>query len=226
VTGVWSIVVAGGSGRRFGRRKQFSLLGGRPVLEWAVEACRPVSSGVVLVVPAEGSSASSESHGADVVVAGGPSRSESVRRGLDAVPADAVVVLVHDAARPLASASVFDAVVDAVTRGGVDGAVPGLAVADTVKTVTEVDGVRRVAATLDRRTLVVVQTPQAFRADVLRRAHREGAESGIEATDDATLVEAIGGSVCVVPGDPGNFKITTPDDLRAAEERLPAAGAG
>jgi 2-C-methyl-D-erythritol 4-phosphate cytidylyltransferase len=226
VTGVWSIVVAGGSGRRFGRPKQFSVLGGRPVLEWAVDACRPVSSGVVLVVPADGPSTSRSAHGADVVVTGGRSRAESVRRGLDAVPPDAGVVLVHDAARPLAPPSLFDAVVDAVTRGGADGAVPGLAVSDTVKTVTEVDGVCHVAATLDRRSLVVVQTPQAFRADALRRAHREGAESGMEATDDAMLVEAIGGRVRVVPGDPGNFKITTPEDLRAAEHRLPAAGAG
>jgi 2-C-methyl-D-erythritol 4-phosphate cytidylyltransferase len=226
VAGVWSIVVAGGSGRRFGRPKQFSPLGGRPVLEWAVDACRPVSSGVVLVVPADGPSVSKETHGADVVVTGGASRAESVRRGLDAVPADASVVLVHDAARPLASPSVFDAVVDAVTRGDADGAVPGLAVSDTVKTVTHDDGVCHVARTLDRRSLVVVQTPQAFRADVLRRAHRAGAESGIEVTDDAMLVEAIGGRVRVVPGDPGNFKITTPEDLRAAEARLSAPGTG
>jgi 2-C-methyl-D-erythritol 4-phosphate cytidylyltransferase len=223
MTGVWSIVVAGGSGQRFGRPKQFSLLGGRPVLEWAVDACRSVSSGVVLVVPADGPSTPSEVHGADVVVTGGPSRAESVRRGLDAVPEDAAVVLVHDAARPLTSPAVFEAVVDAVTRGGVDGAVPGLAVADTVKTVTEVDGECHIEATLDRRTLVVVQTPQAFRADVLRRAHGKGAAGGIEVTDDSMLVEAIGGRVRVVPGDPGNFKITTPEDLRSAEQRLTEA---
>ncbi len=226
MTEVWSIVVAGGSGRRFGRPKQFSLLGGRPVLEWAVDACRPVSTGVVLVVPADETAPNPGTHGADVVVTGGTTRAESVRRGLAAVPEDAAVVLVHDAARPLASASVFAAVVDAVTGGGADGAVPGLAVADTVKTVTVVDGVCHVAATLDRRTLVAVQTPQAFRADTLRRAHRDGAASGLEATDDAMLVEAVGGRVRVVPGDPGNFKITTPDDLQAAERRLPAAEGG
>jgi 2-C-methyl-D-erythritol 4-phosphate cytidylyltransferase len=224
VAEVWSIVVAGGSGRRFGRPKQFSLLRGRPVLEWAVDACRPVSTGVVLVVPADGSPPSSGSHSADVVVTGGETRAESVRLGLAAVPEDAVVVVVHDAARPLASSSVFEAVVDAVTRGGADGAVPGLALADTVKTVTEVDGVCHVETTLDRRTLVAVQTPQAFRADTLRRAHRQGATSELEATDDAMLVEAIGGRVLVVPGDPGNFKITTPEDLQAAERHLSAAG--
>ncbi len=223
---VWSIVVAAGSGRRFGRPKQFSLLGGRPVLEWAVDACRPVSSGVVLVVPADRPFPPRDAHGADVVVPGGSSRAESVRQGLAAVPDGTDVVLVHDAARPLASASVFEAVVDAVTISGADGAVPGLEVADTVKTVTEIDGVCHVAATLDRRTLVAVQTPQAFRADVLRRAHREGAASKVEATDDAMLVEAIGGRVRVVPGDPGNFKITTSGDLQAAELRLPAAEGG
>jgi 2-C-methyl-D-erythritol 4-phosphate cytidylyltransferase len=226
MAGVWSIVVAGGSGRRFGRPKQFSPLGGRPMLEWAVDACRPVSSGVVLVIPAEGPSTPPEAYGADVVVTGGPTRAESVRQGLAAVPEDAAVVIVHDAARPLASAAVFEAVVDAVTRGGADGAVPGLAVADTVKTVSEVDGVCHVTSTLDRRTLVAVQTPQAFRAEALRRAHREGAASGHEATDDAMLVEAVGGRVRVVPGDPGNFKITTSEDLQAAEQRLPTAGDG
>ncbi len=223
---VWSIVVAGGSGRRFGRPKQFSFLGGRPVLEWAVDACRLVSTGVVLVVPAEGFPTGSQTHGADVVVTGGATRAESVRRGLAAVPEDAAVVLVHDAARPLASAWVFEAVVDAVTHGGADGAVPGLAVSDTVKTVTEVDGVCLVAATLDRRTLVAVQTPQAFRAGTLRRAHRDEAASMLEATDDAMLVEAVGGRVRVVQGDPGNFKITTPDDLQAAEQRLAATEGG
>jgi 2-C-methyl-D-erythritol 4-phosphate cytidylyltransferase len=183
-----------------------------------------VSSGVVLVVPADAPPTPPEGHGADVVVTGGASRAESVRRGLDAVPEDAAVVLVHDAARPLAPRSIFEAVVDAVTREGVDGAIPGVRVSDTVKTVTETDGVCHVAATLDRRTLVVVQTPQAFRAEALRRAHREGAVSGIEATDDAMLVEAVGGRVRVVPGDPGNFKITTPEDLRTAEQRLTADG--
>ena len=121
---VWSIVVAGGSGRRFGRLKQFSLLGGRPVLEWAVAACRPCSAGVVLVVPA--GHRRSDPHGADAVVTGGATRAESVRCGLAAVPAEADVIVVHDAARPLASPALFDAVIDAVDRAaGADGAVPG-----------------------------------------------------------------------------------------------------
>ena len=124
---------------------------------------------------------------------GGATRSESVRAGLAAVPPDAEVVVVHDAARPLATAALFDAVIDAV-RAGADGAVPGLPVADTLKRVDDV----RVIETVDRVGLVAVQTPQAFRAGVLRAAHAPAAD----ATDDAALVEALGGTVVVVPGDP------------------------
>jgi 2-C-methyl-D-erythritol 4-phosphate cytidylyltransferase len=215
VAQVWSIVVAGGSGRRFGEMKQFSLLGGRPVLEWAVAACRPRSAGVVLVVPAPtGAPGDHDPHGADAVVTGGATRAESVRCGLAAVPADADVIVVHDAARPLASLALFDAVIDGVEGGGADGAVPGIPPSDTIKAVDESG---RVTSTLDRATLVAVQTPQAFRADVLRRAHEHAPRS---ATDDAMLVEALGGTVLVVPGDPGNLKITGPGDLQAAERLL------
>ena len=209
---VWSIVVAGGSGRRFGDQKQFSMLGGRPVLEWAVEACRPCSAGVVLVLPA--GLDNPDPHGADATVPGGPTRADSVRCGLAAVPHSAEVIVVHDAARPLASPGLFDAVIEAVTGGGADGAVPGVPPSDTIK---EVDGAGNVTGTLDRSTLVAVQTPQAFRAGVLRRAHER---AGAGATDDAVLVEALGGRVRVVPGDPRNIKITAPDDLGAAERLL------
>jgi 2-C-methyl-D-erythritol 4-phosphate cytidylyltransferase len=209
---VWSIVVAGGSGRRFGQLKQYALLGGRPVLQWAVAACRTCSAGVVLVVPAgEGDR---DLHGADAVVTGGPTRAESVRRGLAAVPADAGVIVVHDAARPLAPPALFAAVVAAVTEGGADGAVPGMPPSDTIKAVDESG---RVTDTLDRAGLVAVQTPQAFRAALLRQAH-DAVSTG--ATDDAMLVEALGGRVQVVPGEPGNLKITDPGDLGAAERLL------
>jgi 2-C-methyl-D-erythritol 4-phosphate cytidylyltransferase len=213
---VWSVVVAGGSGRRFGQLKQYALLGGRPVLEWAVSACRTCSAGVVLVVP---DNADRDSHGADVVVRGGATRADSVRGGLAAVPDDAQVVVVHDAARPLASPSLFSAVIAAVTAGGADGAVPGVPPSDTIKVVDESG---RVTDTLDRTTLVAVQTPQAFRAVLLRRAH-DGASAG--ATDDAMLVEAMGGTVQVVPGEPGNLKITDPGDLEVAERMLAEARA-
>jgi 2-C-methyl-D-erythritol 4-phosphate cytidylyltransferase len=204
---VWTIVVAAGSGQRFGMPKQYEELGGRRLLDWALEAAKAAGDGVVLVLPAADVPAGDPS-----TVAGGASRSESVRHGLAAVPGDADIVCVHDAARPFASAALFEAVVDAV-RAGADGAVPGVAVTDTVKVV---DGTGAVVSTPERSTLRAVQTPQAFRADVLRRAH----ESGREGTDDAALVEAIGGRVVVVPGDPLNRKITHPDDLAWARAQI------
>lgn len=172
------------------------------MVDWALAASRSVADGVVLVVPA--AHVDDEAEAADVVVVGGATRSGSVRAGLAAVPGDAVIVVVHDAARPFAAPALFDAVVRAV-RGGADGAVPGVAVADTIKQVS--DG--QVVATLDRDSLVAVQTPQAFTASALRRAHAGGGE----ATDDAALVEAAGGRVVVVPGDPANTKITLRADL-------------
>ena len=205
---MWAIVVAGGSGQRFGELKQFALLAGRPVARWSVEACRPTASGVVLVVPS-GSGDHSEC-GADRVVPGGVSRSASVRCGLAAVPDEADVIVVHDAARPLATAALFEAVVAVATDHGA--AICAVPVSDTIK---RVDG-GVVIDTLDRDELVAVQTPQAFDAALLRRAHA----SGTEATDDATLVELLGASVSVVPGDAHNVKITTPADLRAAEQFL------
>ncbi len=169
-----------------------------------------MAAGVVLVVPG---SARAEDHGADVVVDGGSTRAASVRAGLDAVPSGAEVVVVHDAARPLAGADLFRMVVKALAPG-VDAAVPGLPVAETVKQVA--DG--RVVSTLDRSELVAVQTPQAFRAGGLRSAHRAGGE----ATDDAALVEAAGGTVVIVPGDPRNIKLTEPSDLVVLEALLRA----
>lgn len=206
---VWAVVVAAGSGTRFGRAKQYEALAGRRVLDWALDAARTAADGVVLVVP-DGAAGDPEP-AADVVVAGGASRSASVRCGLAAVPTDAEIVVVHDGARPLAPPALFAAVVDAV-RAGADAAVPGLAMADTVKRVDA----GRVVETLPRAELVAVQTPQAFRAEALRAAHAGGGD----ASDDAALVEAAGGSVVVVPGDPANLKITRPVDLRVAEELL------
>ena len=224
---MWSIVVAGGSGRRFGQLKQFSELAGRPVLEWAVQACRPCSAGVVLVLPATAAGEAPDLHGADTVVPGGATRADSVRRGLAAVPQEAAVIIVHDAARPLASPALFDAVIAAVTDGGADGAAPGVTPSDTIKVVDESG---RVTDTLNRDRLVAIQTPQAFRAEALRRAHAEAhAEAHADAdaapagaTDDAMLVEALGGTVLVVPGEPDNLKITAPDDLHAAERLIAA----
>ncbi|HWF16000.1 MAG TPA: 2-C-methyl-D-erythritol 4-phosphate cytidylyltransferase [Acidimicrobiales bacterium] len=215
---MWSIVVAGGSGRRFGGAKQFTSLRGRPVLAWAVDACRGVSDGVVLVIPAEVDADASTYPKADAVVAGGATRTDSVRLGLAAVPAEADIVVVHDAARPLAPPALFAAVLSALREDGVDGAVPGLAPSDTIKVVDEA---MNVTSTLDRTALVAVQTPQAFRAAALRAAHaRVGTGRGGAATDDAMLVETSGGRVRVVPGHADNLKITTPDDLARAERLL------
>ena len=113
---VWSIVVAGGSGRRFGRPKQFATLAGRPVVDWAVDACRPSSAGVVLVLPA--GLDEPDPHGADAVVTGGATRADSVRCGMAVVPGDADVIVVHDAARPLASSALFAAVIERCHRRG------------------------------------------------------------------------------------------------------------
>ncbi|MCU1504221.1 MAG: ispD [Ilumatobacteraceae bacterium] len=205
---VWTVVVAGGSGERFGGPKQYEQLGDRRIIDVAVATARSAGHGVVLVVPA----ADVDREGG---VAGGATRSASVRAGLAAVPEDASVICVHDAARPFAAASVFAAVIGAV-RSGADGAVPGVRVADTIK---RVDDGGRVIATLPRHELVAVQTPQAFRAGVLRAAHRAGGD----ATDDAALVEASGGRVVVVAGDPDNRKITTQADLGWARARIAGA---
>ncbi|HMD45511.1 MAG TPA: 2-C-methyl-D-erythritol 4-phosphate cytidylyltransferase [Acidimicrobiales bacterium] len=214
---VWAVVVAAGTGERFGRHKQFALLDGVPVAARAVTACRSVAGAVVLVAPA----GCDDSYGADVVVTGGATRSASVRAGLAAVGPEAEVVVVHDAARPLAPPESFAAVVGALADGRADGAICALAVADTLKRVAPPLGpgsASLVRSTLERADLVAVQTPQAFVADVLRRAHADGGE----ATDDAALVEALGATVRVVPGDPRNLKLTSPADLVVAESLLRA----
>jgi 2-C-methyl-D-erythritol 4-phosphate cytidylyltransferase len=207
---VWAVVVAAGRGERFGAPKQYEALGGRRVLDWALDAAGARAEGVVLVVPPE--RVAEPEPGATAVVAGAATRSGSVRAGLASVPPSAEVVLVHDAARPLAPPAVFDAVLDAVAAGA-DGAVPGLPVSDTVKRVAP-DGT--VLETLDRSALVTVQTPQAFRAGALRAAHA----GGDDASDDAALVEAAGGRVVVVPGAAAGAKVTAPGDLPALEAEL------
>lgn len=204
----FAVVVAGGEGRRFGGPKQFALLAGRPVLEWSVAAARSVADEVVLVLPPAELVDPSRHAGCRLVAPGGATRAASVRAGLALVPGGAEIVVVHDAARPLATPGLFARVVEAV-RAGADGAVPGVPVADTLKKV----GAGRVVTTVDRSELVAVQTPQAFRAALLREAHG----SGGEATDDAALLEALGASVAVVPGEARNLKLTGVEDLERLE---------
>ena len=185
------------------------VLGGRRVVDWAVLAARSTCEGVVLVLPAEQVGRVALDVQPDVVVAGGASRSASVRAGLAQVPAGVDAVVVHDAARPLAHPGLFSAVLEAVA-GGADGAVAAVPVADTLKRVGADGGV---VETVDRSGLWAVQTPQGFRLDVLQAAHA----GDPEATDDAGLVEAAGGRVVVVPGDRRNLKVTDPADLALLE---------
>jgi 2-C-methyl-D-erythritol 4-phosphate cytidylyltransferase len=204
-TATWTIVVAGGSGARFGAAKQFELVGSARVIDLACDVARRSTNGVVVVLPSESDVERWRSDHGDVAVVGGETRSDSVRAGLAALPTAPEIVCVHDAARPLASAELFARVVAAVLAGA-DGAVPAVAVTDTIKVVDH-DGT--VVATPDRSTLVAVQTPQAFRAAVLRAAHGGGHDD----TDDAAAVERHGGRVVTVPGESWNRKITERDDL-------------
>jgi 2-C-methyl-D-erythritol 4-phosphate cytidylyltransferase len=201
---VWGIVVAAGRGSRFGAPKQFLALNGVRLVDRAVTTASAACDHVVVVLPPGEPWAGPP---VTVTAVGGATRSDSVRSGLASVPSDADVVVVHDAARPLATARLFAAVVDAV-RAGADAAVPGISLSDTVK---QVDG-DRVVETVERDDLVAVQTPQAFRAAALRAAHARGGD----ATDDAALVEQSGGVVVVVAGDRRNIKITGADDLALA----------
>jgi 2-C-methyl-D-erythritol 4-phosphate cytidylyltransferase len=224
----WAIVVAAGDGTRLGadRPKAFVALGDRVLLAHSVSLLddHDAIDGIVLVVP-EGWEEPASLLADDLVagkvaaaVAGGATRAESVAAGLAEVPDDADLILVHDAARPFASAELVSAVLEAL--GEADGAVPGVPVTDTIKHVRG----GRVVETPDRSELVAVQTPQAFVAGALRRAYGQSAEVIAAATDCASLVEASGGAVAVVPGEPGNLKITTAPDLERARERMGAHG--
>lgn len=227
-----ALVVAAGRGERLGPGdpKAFRPVGGVPLLVHAVRALSAAACVryVVVAAPADAVEQTrdllaGEHAGADLeVVAGGADRPASVRAALGAVPPGLDVVLVHDAARPLAPSSLADAVANAVA-GGAQAVVPVLPVVDTVK---RVDG-DLVVATLDRRALRAVQTPQGFRRAVLERAHDEPPAGGaVEVTDDAGMVERLGIDVHVVPGHEEAFKVTRPVDLLLAELVLSArAGA-
>ncbi len=207
---VWAIVLGGGSGARFGGAKQFAELGGVTLLERSIRAARTACDGVVAVVPDPTAVARGT---ADHVVAGGATRTGSLRAGLAAVPEAAEVIVVADAAHPLASPDLFSAVVKEV-RDGAEGAFPGLAMTEAIAEVLP-DGTR--GGELSRLGRVLVQTPQAFRAEVLRAVHARAAE-GVE---DSAMVAAMTVSgraarVVIVPGDPFNVHVTTPEELDLA----------
>lgn len=202
---IWGVVVAGGSGTRFGQPKQLAPLGQARVIDHSIDALRTHVAGVVVV--GSSSVGTPGSLGVAAVVPGGETRSESVRQGLAALPPSATHVLIHDAARPLVSTEVVGAVVTALSEGA-EAAVPVTPVTDTLRLVE--------GGTVDRSRFVAVQTPQGFVVQTLSAAHA----GAVEATDDAGVVEAAGVSVVHVPGSPHNLKITFPHDLAVAEALL------
>lgn len=262
--GIWVIIVAAGSGSRFGGPKQFANLAGRPVIDWSLQVAASQSDGVVLVVAEEyvnsvttkvtsgnmsdvnhlqntdySQDTNSEntvditdtvvplvspqspgeptrhlavgvSRALMLVVAGGATRSQSVRCGLKQVPKNAKVVLVHDGARPLADGNLYQRVIGAVLQGA-DVAVPAVDIVDSMR--------MRSGGAVDRSSLAAIQTPQAFRFDVLRTAHA----ADKDASDDATLAEMAGFPVVLVEGDHSNLKITRPEDLVVAEALIKAS---
>jgi 2-C-methyl-D-erythritol 4-phosphate cytidylyltransferase len=224
-SGVWAVIVAAGAGERLGldRPKAFAPLAGRPLLAESVDRldrCPWVDAIVVAAAPGweEPTILLAEEVVATKVVScvtGGATRAESVRAAVEDVPEDALVILVHDAARPLVSDGVVERLLQSLSQG-YDGVVPVLPVPDTLKRVS--DGV--VAETVPRDDVVAAQTPQAFLAPALRRG-LAGDLSG--ATDCASLVERGGGRVAVVDGDPRLLKVTTLDDLALVEALLASA---
>jgi 2-C-methyl-D-erythritol 4-phosphate cytidylyltransferase len=208
-SGPVALLVAAGSGERlgYGRPKAFVEIAGRPMLEWSLAALRAAGISDVVVALPEGAQAPAGCR----AVRGGATRSASVRAALAAAPACEYVV-VHDAARPLAEPELFTRALAALD--GADCAIAAARVTDTIK---EAADDLAVTATLDRSRLWAVQTPQAFRRAALERALAVDDATLARATDDAWLVERTGGSVRVVEASPGNFKVTTPHDLRLAE---------
>lgn len=210
------LVVAAGEGRRFGGSKQFAPLKGRPVLAWCLEAFarHPRIGEIVLVLPAgrDGASFMGLDPKIRAAVEGGPRRQDSVRNGFNRITsAGDGLVLIHDGVRPFVEAELIDRVLEAAERDGA--AVPAIEIDDTVKEVR--DG--RVIRTLNRDALVRTQTPQGFRYELLREALDYARDAAFSVTDEAALVEHLGRTVAVVPGDPRNIKITRAEDLALAE---------
>lgn len=212
-----ALVLAAGRGERlgYGEPKALVALAGRPMVEWSVAALAKAScvDEIVLALPADRLGAAPAGV---VAVAGGATRSESVRAALAAAGSDAEVVVVHDAARPLATPELFARAVAELARAGADAVVAAVAVGDTIKQVCGPQQ-RAVERTLDRSLLWAAQTPQVFRRRALEMALQAPEDLITAATDDAWLVERLGGTVIVLPSCAENFKVTTALDLRLAE---------
>ncbi|MEN8234355.1 MAG: 2-C-methyl-D-erythritol 4-phosphate cytidylyltransferase [Actinomycetota bacterium] len=196
---IWGVLLAAGRGTRFGRTKHDLELGGVPMWRWSRDSL--LQGGVEQVVVIGDF---------DGAVPGGERRRDSVAAGLAEIPSAEGFVLIHDAARPLVSVDVVRRVVTRLVAGDVAAVIPVVPVRDTIK---RIDG-GLVAETVDRRDLVSVQTPQGFDLRSLREAH--AAFDG-DPTDDALMIEAIGGTVAVVDGDAANIKVTYPEDLALAQ---------
>lgn len=206
----WSIVLAAGRGERFGEAKQFRTLGGRRLVDRVVDTLRATCEGVVVVLPP---GVAWDGPPVQAAVPGGALRADSLRAGLAAVPETVPYVVVHDAAHPLVTPPLVGRVLRAV-HAGADAAAPVLPVHEAVRRLR--DGALR--ETIPREGLVLVQTPQAFRTAALRAAHA-ALPTG---SDDSALVEAAGGRLVAVAGDPANLHVTTPAELALAEALLAA----
>jgi 2-C-methyl-D-erythritol 4-phosphate cytidylyltransferase/2-C-methyl-D-erythritol 2,4-cyclodiphosphate synthase len=228
---VAAIIAAGGRGVRFGadRPKQFLEIGGRSILELSVAALAASDriQEIVVALPEEhvdsGSKALRAAIGRPItVVAGGARRQDSVANAFAKTSKDSDIILIHDAARPFVTPEVIDRAIDGAKQHGA--VVAAMGVRDTVKQAGDAsaDGARLVRATISRDSIFLAQTPQAFRRDVLARALDEG--KGVDATDEAMLVERLGVPVHVVEGDAKNIKITTPEDLAVAKRRSEGEG--
>jgi 2-C-methyl-D-erythritol 4-phosphate cytidylyltransferase len=213
-----ALIVAAGRGERLGsgRPKALVLLSGRPMVQWSVDALREVAAveRIVVALPADALDQAPED---TVAVAGGVVRSESVRNALEAAP-DGDPVIVHDAARPLATSELFERALKDLRASGADAVIAAAPVTDTIKEVRPAGDGRAVARTLERAGLWAVQTPQVFRRAALERALADATPDLLaQATDDAWLIERAGGSVRVLPAPAENIKITTATDLHVAE---------
>lgn len=228
---VAAIIAAGGRGARLGadRPKQFLDIGGRSILELSVAALAASDriQEIVVALPEDHVDSEGKALRAAVgrriaVVAGGPRRQDSVANAFGKTSRESDIILIHDAARPFVTREVIDRAIDGAHRHGA--AIAATGVRDTVKQAGDsaADGSRLIRATIPRDSVFLAQTPQAFRRDILARALDEGKE--VDATDEAMLVERLGVPVHVVEGDTRNVKITTPEDLAAAKERLESDG--